>query len=137
MLNQLNFTEMKKSTIQTRTRSVKQGYRVFTDEQRKEIITKIDNRPPDISIEKMFEQFGFGKSGSVYYNWKKKFGMKVLGRKSTVSMTRPMNVPMNVKGVRRIHTVTLSVEVGSLMELIGFCTNILKTPKVKSVLSVE
>ena len=129
-------------SVKTGTRNVKQGYRIFTDEQRREIISKIDSRPSNVSIEEMFQKFGFGRSGSVYYNWKKKFGMKVLGRKGNV----PMNVPMTNKMGRplvnkftgkQVHTVTLSVEVGSTMELINFCIEITKTPKVKSVLSVE
>jgi len=129
---------MKNTGIETKTRNVKQGYRVFTDQQRRDIIRQIDNRPAGVSIEEMFLKFGFGRSGSTYYIWRKKFGMKTMGRKVKKSMNVTMNSPMNVKSTtKQTHTVTLSVEVGSLMELIGFCTDILRTPKVKSVLSVE
>lgn len=120
-------------TIKTSTRNVKQSVRKFTDDQRKEIISLIDNRPSNITKSEMFRKFGMG-AGNLYYLWKEKFGIK---------MNSPMNSPMNVKstkiiyGKQNTHTVVLSVEVGSLLELIRFCNDIVKTPKVKSVLSVE
>jgi transposase-like protein len=190
---------MKTKGIETRTRSVKQNYRIFTDEQRKDIINQIDNRPSNVSITEMFMKFGMGHGGNLYYTWRKKLGMRTNGRmnvKTNVSSVVPMNVrhsrqypesfkretiqnvergreqgysveemmsnlglrknlyynwknqlgigntkqpnkSENVKGVRKFHTVTLSIEVGSVMELINFCTDIVRIPKVKSVLSVE
>lgn len=115
--------------------SKKSSIRKFSDVSKRTIIDQIDNRPGNVKKTAMFRKFGLGK-GKLYYDWKKELGM------SSVSTNHPMeskmNVPMNVKtDGKKLHTVTLSVEVGSLMELIGFCNDIVKTPKVKSVLSVE
>jgi hypothetical protein len=82
----------------------------------------------------MFQKLGINKPD--YYGWRQKFGItKVYNSKADVT---PMTKPMYRNSTRKtIHTVTLTVEVTSLMELIGFCNDIVKTPKVKSVLSVE
>ena len=123
--------------IKTSTRNVKQSYRMFTDSQRKQIIYEIDNRPSNVSITEMFLKFGMTEGGNLYYRWKKKFGMSLNGRRSTQTKITAPTIVKTVPSGKRLHIVTLRVEVGSLMELIGFCTDIVKTPKVKSVLSVE
>ena len=125
-------------TFKTGTRKVKQSFRRFTDEQRKEIIQQIDGRPSSVKKSDMFEKFGMGHGGNLYYTWKEKFGMRYTEKRVTksenVQVTKPIYVKTNGK---KIHTVTLSVEVGSIMELLSFCNEIVRTPKVKSVLSVE
>ena len=124
--------------IKTTTRNVKQSVRKFTDEQRKQIIYQIDNRPSSVKKSDMFEKFGMGHGGNLYYTWKQKFGMRVTEKRISKSVNVPVNKPMNVRtSGKSVHIVTLRVEVGSLIELIGFCNTIIKTPKVKSVLSVE
>jgi transposase-like protein len=106
----------------------------YTNEEKKNIINIIENLPNGVTKKEMFHKLGVNKPD--YYGWRQKFGItKVYNSKADITpMTKPMNVKTNGK---ILHTVTLSVEVGSLMELIGFCNEIVKTPKVKSVLSVE
>ncbi len=133
MLNQLKFIVMKTSKIKTTTRNVKQSVRRFTDEQKRGIILQIDNRPSNVPKIEMFERFGMGRGGNLYYTWKKRFGMKTVSK----PVNTKMNVPSTVKSGKQCHTVTLSVEVGSIMELIYFCSSIVKVPKVKSIISVE
>ena len=72
----------------------------------------------------MFRKLGVNKPD--YYTWRKKFGVMEVRKSPIVNSSR-----------RVLHTVTLSVEVGSIMELITFCNGIISVPKVKSVLSVE
>ena len=128
---------MKKEMLfETRTRKVKQSYRRFTDEQKKDIINQIDNRPSDISKSEMFLKFGLGEKGGSYYVWKERFGQRATPKRISPSGNVRMNVPMTVKSGRRIHTVTLRIEVDSIMELISFYDNIKKSSKIKSI-SVE
>jgi hypothetical protein len=119
--------------IKTTTRNVKQPVRKFTDEQRKQILYQIDYRPSNVKKIDLFKKFGMGHGGNLYYTWKKKFGKSM---KPKPSGNVPMNVPMNSKTTKNIYTVTLSVEAGSIMELIGICIDIKNTPKVKSIHSV-
>lgn len=178
---------MKNSGIETRTRKVKQNYRKFSDEKKKEIITNILNRPTGVTLDQACNENGI--VNPLYYKWKE--SMLRNGLVSDVFRSRPqesrvnkrytdeekkniintienlpngvsktdmfrklgvnkpdyyswrqkfgvMNQPSTVHSSRKVlHTVTLSVEVGSIMELISFCNGITSVPKVKSILSVE
>ncbi len=137
MLNQLKFIVMKTSKIKTTTRNVKQSVRRFTDEQKRGIILQIDNRPSNVPKIEMFERFGMGRGGNLYYTWKKRFGEKTISKTVNTPVNTKMNVSSTVKSGKQYHTVTLNVEVGSIMELIYFCSSIVKVPKVKSIISVE
>jgi transposase-like protein len=123
------YYEWKKKFKCSKVTLVGKNLRNFTTEEKKDIINKIDNRPSNVTKTVMFKKFGFGK-GKLYYDWKKEFG---------TNSNVPMNVPMNVNVVKKsmTHTITLSVEVESLIELIGLCNHIGQLPKVKTVLSVE
>jgi hypothetical protein len=85
----------------------------------------------------MFRRLGLNK-GNLYYLWKEKFGMSKITKRETIPVMVHMNKITNVRtSGKKLHVVTLSVEVSSILDLIHFCTEIVKTPKVKSVLSVE
>lgn len=130
LTNQLNLSTMKK--VKTTTRNVKQTVRKFNDDQRREILNQIDNRPSYVSKSEMFKRFGMGHGGSIYYLWKKRLEMK---NKPNPSGNVRTSVPMNVKSTKKLHTVTLRVEVGSIMELINLTNELVKVSKNKSVLS--
>ncbi len=114
---------------------VKRKLSNLTKEEKIDLINKVDTRPENVLKTIMFKRLGLGKGG-LYYVWKKEFGMD---DSSNVNPIVNPNVPMNVKVGKKsmTHTVTLSVEVESLVELIGLCNHIGQLPKVKTILSVE
>lgn len=111
--------------------------RVFTKEQKRDIIFQIDNRPPDVKKTDMFLKFGLGKTGSLYYTWKKELGMETIVPVTENSVRSMVSSKPLSSDVVRQHRITLNIEVSSLMELIGFCNEIGRLPKVKTILSVE
>ena len=141
---------MEKKPFEMRTRKVDQPYRKFNDETRREYLNQIINRPKDMSLQEACKILGI--DDSLYYVWIHRLGMeshlswrkkRSKKTKSVVNSIEPMVVkitkPMVESSVRKTvcHTITMSVEVGSLMELIGFCNEIGRIPKVKTILSVE
>lgn len=183
--------------METRTRNVKQAYRRFSDENRKEIVMNIINRPSDMSLDDACMVYGI--RNPQYYEWKQKFGIVSPPRKRVTPTTtrvfshqfseeqkrsiinevenHPRNVtklsimkkygvvkpqyydwrrrigcygsvvktnvnsvqPTSLNTIRKTihHTITLNVEVSSLIELIGFCNHIGQLPEVKTILSIE
>lgn len=189
---------METKGIETRTRNVKQSYRRFTDEKKREIVNNIINRPSDMTLDEACMVYGirnpqyyewkkkfkisitrprtmtvqkkssrhfsvtmkrriiqevenhpenvtkrsildsYGVEKSLYYTWRTKYGVQGNVNpivKSTVKMTKPV-VDNSIRNTKT-HTITLTVEVSSLIELVGLCNHIGQLPKVKTILSVE
>ena len=122
--------------IETSTRNVKQTVRKFTMSDRQKMVDHIVGLPYGMKTKVLYDL----NLKSLFYQWEIRYP-ELFKKSGDVKTTKPMNVKVTSKHPQTrnssIHTVTLKVEVGSLMELIGFCNDIVKTPKVKSVLSVE
>jgi transposase-like protein len=56
------------NSIETRTRKVKQSYRRFSDEKKREIVTNILNRPSGVTLEQACNENGI--VNPLYYKWK-------------------------------------------------------------------
>ena len=121
-----------KNKIETSTRNVKQTVRKFTMADRQKMVDHITGLPYGMKTKVLYDL----NIKSLFYQWEIRYPQ--LFKKGKVSENQPTNVKVT-KSVTKseCHIVTLKVEVGSLMELIGFCNDLVKTPKVKSVLSVE
>jgi transposase-like protein len=115
------------NVFKSRSQEPRQNKR-YSDDEKKNIIQTIENLPEGVTKKEMFRKMGINKPD--YYTWRKKYGV--------MGMIRPSTVRQTVNSSRKIlHTVTLNVEVSSIMELISFCNDIVRTPKVKTILSVE
>lgn len=131
--------KQKLGVTMTRPRTMtvpKSGHRHFSVPMKKRIIQEVENHPENVTKRSILNKYGVEKS--LYYSWRTKYGVQGNVNpivKSTVNVSKPVmnNSIRNTK----THTITLTVEVSSLIELVGFCNHIGQLPKVKTILSVE
>lgn len=123
------------SVTRPRTMTVPKSGRHFSVSMKKKIIHEVENHPENVTKRSILDSYGVEKS--LYYTWRQKYGVQTVNPivKSTVNVSKPV-VDNSIRHTKT-HTITLTVEVTSLIELVGLCNHIGQLPKVKTILSVE